>query len=202
MRDVGGEQAATDTCMRDTMRRLLLSAFGLLVTLLVAACGRTTPALPQVQGGTYTSSAYHFSITYPDGWRANELPGATSSAAIPLTVTITRTGDNQAQSAVVSAFTITVLNARNTAVVASYAALAAQAAKNKDTLTHTTIAGQPAVEVQSPPQQVLGSTTQATHTDYYVMREDYEYQLSTDAVDGDGAEPALQAMLQSFTLMQ
>jgi len=172
------------------------------MALLLAACGRTTPALPHVQGGTYTSTAYHFSVTYPDGWRANELPGASPSSAIPLTVTITRVSGDQAQSAVVSTFTITVLNAKDSAVALSYVEIPTQAKKNGGTLSHTKVAGLPAIEVQLPPQQVLGTSTQATHTDYYLWREDYLYHLSTDVVDGDGAEDALQSMLQSFKLTQ
>jgi hypothetical protein len=93
-----------------------------------------------------------------------------------------------------------VLNATNSTVTLSYVEIPTQARKNGGTLSHTKVAGLPAIEVQLPRQQVLGSSTQATHTDYYLWHEDYLYHLSTDAVDGDGAESALQSMLQSFTL--
>ena len=69
--------------------------------------------------GVYSSAQYHFTVTYPSGWVANEVqaplgsPQASSTATpiIPLTLVITQTSANTSDTALLSAFTVTVLNA-------------------------------------------------------------------------------------------
>lgn len=188
-------------------QRWALALAGLLLTLLLAACGASTPALPSSPGGTYTNAEFHFSITYPSGWVANEvraplgLPQATPSAAlaIPLTVVITQTGTEQIDSALLSSFTVTVLNADNAAIASSITAQKAQASGATPTLTTVTLAGQSAWQAQSVTQQLPDSNQSATHTDYFLLHGAYEFQLSTDAIAGGGADAALAAMLKSFS---
>jgi len=178
-----------------------LSAWAcLVIAVLLVACGTSTPALPTVSGGTYTSARFHFTVTYPDGWQAHEIQGSSPSTAIPLTVIITRTGDTQDNGALVSTFTVALMNAHDPTIAQGIATLEAQARAEGSPLLAIALAGKPALQAPSVKQQLPGSQLSATHTDYYLILTDYEYQLSTDAVDGDNAEPALQSMLQSFTL--
>jgi hypothetical protein len=43
-------------------------------------------------------------------------------------------------------------------------------------------------------------TVVVTHTDYYVVHGDFEYQLTTDAISGERTDSALQGMVASFRL--
>jgi hypothetical protein len=174
----------------------------LILAVLVAACGTSTPAIPTVAGGVYTSAQFHFSVTYPSGWQAQEVQGSSPSTAIPLTVIITRTGDVQDAGALVSTFTVTVMNAHDPIIAQGIATLEAQAKAPGSSYQTIMLAGRPALRAPPVQQQLPGSQLSADHTDYFLIVKDVEYQLSTDAVGGDNAEPALQSMLHSFTLTQ
>ncbi len=163
----------------------------------LAACGTSNPAPPKPAGGVYTSADFHFTVTYPDGWQPNAIRGAALTATIPLTVMITRTGSDQTSS-LLSTFTVTVLYAKDPTIAKTLQGLRAQATGKTPTLRTITLAGQPAWAAQPISQQLPSSQLSATHTDYYLLRGDYEYQLSTDSVAGDAADTALQAMLASF----
>jgi hypothetical protein len=180
--------------------RRLVAAFGALVLLLaVAACAAAAPAAPKARGGTYTSADFHFSITYPDGWQAQQVNGDQPSTIIPLTVVITRIGAVQTQGPRVSTLTITVFNARDPNVQRGIAALQARARATPPTLKALTLAGKPAFQTSPDTRQQPGLGG-VTHTDYFLIAGDYEYQLATDDVAGDNADGQLQAMLQSFAL--
>jgi hypothetical protein len=179
---------------------------GLLLALLLAACGASTPALPSSPGGTYTNAQFQFSVTYPSGWLPNELstplgsPQATPTAslAIPLTVVITQTSTDQIESALLSSFTITVLDADNPAIASSIAKQKAQASGANPTLKTITLTSQTAWQAQPVTKQLPNSDKSATHTDYYLLHGTYEFQLSTDSIAGGGSDAALAAMLKSF----
>jgi hypothetical protein len=163
----------------------------------LAACGTSNPAPPKPAGGVYNSADFHFTVTYPDGWQPNEIRGASLTATIPLAVVITRTGSDQTSS-LLSTFTVTVLNAKDPTIAKTLQGLRAQATGKTPTLRTITLAGQLAWAAQPITQQLPSSQLSATHTDYYLLRGNYEYQLSTDSVAGDDADAALQAMLASF----
>src|SRR5258708_2962807 len=78
-------------------RCALVLAFVALLSLLLAACGATSQAPQQFPGSVYVSGDYHFSLMFPNGWKANEWrdptpPAGTSGAPMPLTVIVTRSG--------------------------------------------------------------------------------------------------------------
>ncbi|HEY7781869.1 MAG TPA: hypothetical protein VIC85_16880 [Ktedonobacterales bacterium] len=183
----------------------------------LAGCGQSLP------GGTYTSSTYHFRVSYPTGWEASS---STGDAIIPLTVTFTRSASHVDGAPSVSALTISVQSLSN-----PYIAKAANGLVNDSTLHTTTISGLPAF-TSGPRQQALpgaqgtpalwipgpngtptphdlpaGTPTPSynagtvTHTDYFLVHGGYEYQLSTDAMSSDGVDTDLRTMVQSFTLI-
>lgn len=191
----------------------------------MVACGDSLPA------GTYASAAYHFRVTYPSGWQVSASNGSVPDAwktptvsvtpaasptpgaivAVPLQVSITRTGARTTEVPVISTFAITVWDLHDLSAAAQAANLVHDPA-----LHSVTIGGQQGyatVPVREPilPAGGTGGTTATgtagttasavtdTHTDYYVLRDGFEYQISTDAISGDNADGALQAMLQSFT---
>jgi hypothetical protein len=165
---------------------------GLICALMLAACGESLP------GGTYTSSAYHFRVSFPAGWQATAASG--DAATIPLVVTFTRSSAHTSGAPMVSTLTVTVLNLSDRYLFGAAAKLA-----HDPRLQRTTLSGLPAYA--SPPDQqaipgAMGtpSALTDTHTDYYLVHGGYEYQLSTDAVSGDNADADLQSMLQSFAL--
>ncbi len=191
----------------------------LALTAVVAACGQAQHNTPTLPGGTYTSATYHFSVTYPQGWSisaslcgAGEAGGNScdslgtatvasgQTVAIPLQLTITQTSQRSTTAASVSTFAVTVLNLSDANMAQAAAGLATDASLHK-----TTISGLSGY-VSTPEQQSLPgpngtpSAQTDTHTDYYLVHGGYEYQISIDALSGDGAEPALTAMLQSFTI--
>ena len=171
----------------------VLSLLGLLLAL--AACQPSPPSVPTAAGGTYTSTQYHFSVRYPTGWQAVE--SQQSSSIVPLTLIITRIHASTGEGGAVSTFTVTVFDAHDTNIAQSIKGLASD-----KTLTRITLAGLPAYQGAPIQQPALGTQLNDTHTDYYLPTSAYEYQLSTDALAGDGADAALQSMLSSFTLLK
>lgn len=170
----------------------------LALALAVCGCGTTSTQLPPEPSGTYASATYHFSVTYPDGWKTTTLPGG--STAIPLTITITHIGSAQAEGAFVSTFTLAVIDTTSPDEATPVAQLKQQIAAHA-ALTPITLSGQSAYQ-DTPQQKTLpnGGPT-ITHTDYYLLAGRYEYAISTDAVSTDsGAGAALLAMVHSFTL--
>lgn len=179
---------------RRTWRSLwLAAALATALGLALAACGQTTAPVPTFTGGVYANTQYHFKITYPDGWKVNAQPSA--STVLPLTVTITRSSAVNTPGDPISTLTIAVFNAHNTNIAKSIKALPAD-----KTLQKTTLAGLSAYASAPVQQQVPSSTITDTHTDYYLVTADWEYQLSTDAISGEDTISALQSMLASFTL--
>lgn len=171
-------------------RRAPIAALAAL-TLLLSACGATTPKLP---GGVYTNQQYHFSVSYPAGWQVNTSaqPGATA----PLIVIITRSGTHQPPGSQISTLTIDVLAMSDASVAKSAAALSKNSALSK-----ITFGGQPGYRATPTTQKGAGSDASAslTHSDYYVAYSGYLYQVSADALAGDGA--TLDTMAQSFKLL-
>ncbi len=170
-------------------------ALAALLALVMAGCGSagTTPK-HDLPGGEYVNNAYHFRITYPQGWQLNVSPQ--SSQISPLTLLITRSGELQSTGSLVSTFGITVFD-----VGAPPIATAVAGYTNDKTLHALTLSGLPAYQ-GAPIQQAVPNTQYSdTHTDYYLIHGGYEYQLSTDSVRGDNAGPALDSMLRSFTIV-
>ncbi len=158
-----------------------------LLTLALSACGASTLNLPS---GVYTSQDYHFRVTYPTGWQANT--SAQPNATAPLIVIITRSGTHQPPGSEISSLTIDVLDMSNAGVAQTAAALAKNSALSK-----ITFGGEPAFS--DKPTLETGGNVTLTHSDYYVVHGAYLYQVSTDALAGDGA--ALDKMAQSFTIL-
>lgn len=174
-------------------RLAVLSLVGLLLVL--AACQPSPAPVPSAAGGTYTSKPYHFSVRYPTGWQAVE--SQQSSSIVPLTLVITRVHASTAEGGAVSTFTVTVFDAHDTNIALSVKGLA-----HDKTLTRITLAGLPAYQGTPIQQPAPGTQLNDIHTDYYLPTTTYEYQLSTDAIAGDGADAALRSMLTSFTLLK
>ncbi len=176
-------------------RRAPFAALALLValTLALVGCGATAPSLPS---GVYSNPHYHFSVAYPTGWQVNE--SAQPNATAPLIVIITRSGSTAIPGSLISSLTIDVLSMSDATVAQSAAALSQNSA-----LTAISLGGQPGYS--DKPTQEAGSSSGAggavtlTHTDYYLVHGAYMYQISADALAGDG--PALDKMVQSFTLL-
>lgn len=171
----------------------VLALLGLLLAL--AACQPSPPSVPTAAGGTYTSTQYHFSVRYPTGWQAVE--SQQSSSIVPLTLIITRVHAATGEGGAVSTFTVTVFDAHDNNIAQSIKGLASD-----KTLIRITLAGLPAYQGTPIQQPALGTQLNDTHTDYYLPTASYEYQLSTDALAGDGADAALHSMLTSFTLLK
>jgi len=159
-----------------------------LLCLALAACGN--PSAPNPPAGVYSSAAYGFTVRYPTGWKANALTAQTSA---PLILIITKSATGSTPGAQVSTFTLDVLSLSDKSIAANAALLP----KNK-TLTHITLAGQPAYRDTPATQSAQGSSVVVTHTDYYLLHGGYEYQISTDAIPGDAT--AVQGIVNSFTL--
>jgi hypothetical protein len=173
-------------------RRSLASAFAACALAFclasMAACGGST--LP---AGTYSSAPYHFKVSYPAGWQANI--SQQSGAAAPLILIITRSG-SPTSGALTSSLTIDVL------VLSDVGGpnVAVNLAKDK-TLSPATISGFPGYQDQPAQQQGAGNMSAeiVTHTDYYLVHGDYEYQISLDALPGD--QKTLNTMARSFTII-
>lgn len=159
------------------------------LALLVAGCGGGS----SYPGGVYQSSQYHFSVRYPSGWQANTAPQP--SAAVPLTVIITRSATRATNVSLVSSLTITVLNANAPGMAQSVASLGKNPA-----LKQTTLGGQTAYTDGATQQTGTGpsGSLTVTHTDYYLVAGAYEYTITADALSGD--EATIQQMMRSFTL--
>lgn len=177
-------------------RRGLVGGLALTLVVLVGLSGcrlRSTIAKPTaLPGGVYTNAQYHFSVRYPSGWNPNVT--STGSTLAPMQVAITRSSDLSGHGSVVSTFTVALFDAKNATVAKSITALP------KQTGIHTvTLAGVQAYATTPSTQAAPGSVS-VTHTEYYLVSSGYEYQISTDAVQGDGADDALNQMLQSFQI--
>jgi hypothetical protein len=181
---------------RGAMRRRTTWTVAVLVALLgliLAACGQTATPPPTFAGGVYTSAPYHFSVSYPNGWKVNAQSSA--STVVPLTVSITRSDAVSTPGAPISTLTIAIFNVHDSNIAKSIKSLATD-----KTLQKTTLAGLPAYSSAPVQQQVPSSTITDTHTDYYLVMADWEYQISTDAVSGENSATALQDMVKSFAL--
>jgi hypothetical protein len=196
-------------------RPVLFVALLCTLGIIMGACGG--PSAPNPPARTCISGQYHFQLNYPDGWKAQAVvvkvdPSASpltcvqagsadvtpgGSAAIPLTVILTHTNGKQVASHV-STLTIEVISLSELQRIdADSAKKARELAKDK-TLHAVQLAGLTAYESDPVDQPVTGADVSITHTDYYLVHDSVEYQLSTDAVSDDGAQAALQSMLQSF----
>lgn len=186
----------TDSMRQGRLGRLLhpgLAAFVLLATLTIAlsACGGATSSLPS---GVYTSQQYHFRVTYPAGWQVNT--SSQPNATAPLIVIITRSGSTAVPGSLLSSLTVNVLSMSAASVAKSANSLSSNSA-----LTATTVGGQAGYRDQTVTETGAGATSSdtLTHTEYYVVHGAYFYQISADALTGDGA--SVDAMAQSFTLL-
>jgi hypothetical protein len=188
-------RAALSTCALSLVAAALL---------LLAGCGASGAPAPQFNGGTYQSPPqYHFKVSYPNGWATNLVTDSTSTTAnsvFPLTVEITRSSTSQATSSIVSNLTVAVLDLRNAQLV-DKGLLKTVTTRSANPAYHAVkIAGFTAYAT-SPLQQALPNGGQTiTHVDYYLLVNNIEYHISTDAVSGDKADDDLASMLASFTL--
>lgn len=185
--------------------------------LALAACGTTYKSnLRPLPAGTYTSAAFHFKITYPSGWGytvlscgtdqhggsgCDSLHGTTASTGptpIPLQLSITREGVLTTDSPAVSELTVTVLDMSDSNVAAAAAGVATDPTLSKITLAGIAAFASKPLQQAIPGSNGTPSAITDTHTDYYLIHGGFEYQLSVDALSGDGSDAALQAMVQSF----
>ncbi|MGO8949787.1 MAG: hypothetical protein ACLQUY_19465 [Ktedonobacterales bacterium] len=183
---------------------LVIGCMALLALVMLAGC-RSAPPPPSASGGVYTSSEYHFRVTYPNGWQVSTPAGTTPtpSTTIPLEIVITRIDAQSAGGAQVSSFTVVVYNAKDKYADLQIKQLLEEAHEPNSPphITPFTIAGKAGYQDAPVQGTIPGSQITDTHTDYYLITPDYEYQISTDAVSGDNAASALQAMLKSFTVL-
>ena len=182
----GTEANAPEKWRRPLAALVALACVALVALVALSGCGGST-SLP---GGVYTSQQYHFSVTYPKGWQANT--SSQPNATAPLIVIITRSGARQQPGSLISSLTINVLNMRDSGVAQTATALRANKA-----LTKVTIGGQPGYR-DALVQETSGSVID-THSDYYVVHSGYLYEISSDALKGDGH--TLDTMAQSFTFL-
>jgi hypothetical protein len=173
--------------------------------LIFSGCGASSAAPPQFSAGTYASPPqYHFKVSFPNGWKANTITDATATTAanpvFPLTVTITRSSTSQATSSIVSNLTVALLDLRNPQLV-DKALLKTATTRSANPAYHPVkIAGLTAYAT-APVQQTLPNGGQViTHVDYYLLVNNIEYHISTDAVSGDQVDADLASMLASFSL--
>lgn len=190
----GDEDVVAGEIIRWQSPWLIIAVFVVLVGSL-AACGQTAAPTPKFSGGVYTNTEFHFTLSYPNGWKVNVQPSP--SSVIPLTVYITRSDAVSTPGAPISTLTIAVFNARDANVAKSISLLATD-----KTLRKVTLAGLAGFASATVQQQVPSSTTTDTHTDYYLVTPDWEYQISTDAISGENAEDALNSMVRSFALVK
>lgn len=187
---------AQESAGRRWLPRTVILVVAVVASLSIAACG--SPTVPQLPAGAYSNTTYNFHIAYPRNWKANPFvstpaAGDTSPSAIPFTLVITRTGDTHGVAAFISTCTITVMNLKNSDIAKSAKSLASD-----KTLQPVKIGGVQGYKSSPLVQNVPNSQISVTHTDYYVLHGDYEYQLSTDSVKGDNADGDLQSIIASF----
>ncbi len=198
--------SATERASRERLPRCaLVLALVALLSVLLAACGATSQAPQQFPGKGYSNGTYHFSLTFPDGWYANELPNPTplvgaSGAPAPFTVIFTHSGATQANSSLVSNLTIAILDLHNPRAINKdlYKVITTRA--TNPAYHAVPLAGHTAYATQPVQQPILDSQQIETHTDYYLLANSLEYHLSTDVLAGDRADDAIKGMLASFTL--
>lgn len=202
-------------CWRGLGVALVMAALALGVAL--AGCGQTfTSNLRPLPAGTYASATFHFKITYPSGWGytvlscgsdqqggsgCDSLHGTSASsgaAPIPLQVTITREGTLTTGAPAVSALTLSVLDMSDSYVAAAAAGLAGDKTLHQMPLAGTTAYVSAPIQQAIPGSNGTPSATTDTHTDYYLVHGAFEYQISVDALSGDGSVAVLQGMVQSF----
>jgi hypothetical protein len=204
-RAVARAMQAGDVCIRRRLvsgRTNVQVALGLcmLVSIALAGC-RSTTSRPSLPGGTYRNDTFHFSVSYPEGWQVNVAPAATASQGIPLHVVITRTSTLQTTNALISNCSILVLNPRDAGIAEQIKPLKAHI-QNKDTHLHAILlGGQSGYREEPVQQQIPGTQANDTHTNYYLLLNEYVYEISTDAISSDNAEEALQSMIASFTIV-
>jgi hypothetical protein len=171
----------------------------------LASCGASSAPAPPFNGGTYQSPPqYHFKVAFPSGWKVNPIadPTATTTTnpVFPLTVTITRSSTSQVISSIVSNFTVALLDLRNPQLVNKDLLKAATTRSANPAYHAVKIAGLTAYAT-APVQQTLPNGGQViTHVDYYLLVNNIEYHISTDAVSGEKADADIASMLASFTL--
>jgi hypothetical protein len=170
--------------------------------LALAACGRSMPPPPVPAGGVYTSTAYHFHFSYSTGWQVSTPAGTTPSTAIPLEIVVTRVNAQPQGGAQVSSFTVVVFNAQDPSVVSQIRGLEKQFHAKGSKYLPITISGVRGYQLNESPTTIPGSQVTDTHTTYYLITPDFEYQISMDALSDDNAAGTLQAMLNSFTLLK
>lgn len=160
-------------------------------TLALSACGGAPSSLP---GGVYTSQQYHFRVNYPSGWQVNASSQPTATA--PLILIITRSGSTAIPGSLLSSLTINVLSMSDASIAKSARDLSSNSA-----LKSITFGGQPGYRDQPTTETGSGNTSAdtLTHTDYYVAHGGFLYQVSADALAGDGA--TVDSIAQSFTLL-
>jgi hypothetical protein len=173
-----------------------------LALLALAACGHSMPPPPAASGGVYTSAAYHFRLTYPSGWEVSTPTGTAPSLAIPLEIVVTRVNAQAAGGGQVSSFTVVVFDAQDATVTSQIKSLEKQVHSAGSKYLPITISGVRGYQSNQSPTIIPGSQITDTHTDYYLITTDYEYQISTDALSDDNAAGTLHAMVQSFTLLK
>lgn len=166
----------------------------------LAGC-RSTATPPTLPSGSYRNATYHVQVAYPDGWQVNVTPEAQASVGIPLHVVITRTGALQTQSTLVTNWSLTVMNGKVKNIDEQIAALRRRIQQKDASLHPLTLGGASAYQEQPVRQTIPGSQVTDTHTTYYLLVGDLEYEISTDALSSDHAEEALQSILSSFTLL-
>lgn len=171
------------------------------VSMALVGCRSTTSQLA-LPGGMYRSDAFHFTVTYPEGWQVNVAPAATASQGVPLHVIITRTASVQTNSSLVSNCSITILNTRDPNIARAIEPLKTRIQK-KDVHLHTvSLGGKPGYQEDAAQQEIPGTQMSDTHTNYYLLLNDYVYEISTEAISSDNADATLRAMVASFTILK
>lgn len=186
-----------DTARRWPGLRSLAVALATLVCLALAACGSASAPQLNLPGGTYSNTTFDFHITYPRNWLANPSEatptGDGAVLPIPFTLVITRTGDAHSAASLISTCTVTVMNLKNGDIARSANGLAS------NTQLKVATVGGIAGYVSAPlAQDIPNSQISVTHTDYFVVHSGYEYQISTDSVQGDNADGDLRSIVESF----
>jgi hypothetical protein len=115
-------------------------------------------------------------------------------------VEITRSSTSQAISSIVSNLTIAVLDLRDPQLV-DKDLLKAVTTRSANPAYHAVKLAGLTAYATAPLQQTFPNGGQTiTHVDYYLLVNNIEYHISTDAVSGDKADDDLASMLASFTL--